>query len=67
MVEDLGHCEHVYSVLFKDGSHEIVASDLPAISGILEVVFADILPHFLHGLGSGKLEGYWDDWVNISG
>ena len=55
LIQDLGHGEHVDPVLFEDGAHGVVTTDLSAIAGILQVVGTDVLPDLLHGLRSRQL------------
>ena len=43
------------SILFKDSSHRIVASDLTPIVGVLEFIRSDILPDLFYRLRPGKL------------
>lgn len=55
LVEDLGHGEHVNSVLLEDRSHRIVASNLATITGVLKVVIPNVLPDLLYCLRTRKL------------
>lgn len=43
------------SILLEDSTHSIIASDLAAITGVLKLVLANILPNFFDSLGSRKL------------
>lgn len=55
LIENLVHREHVNAVLFKDGTHSIVTSDLPLVCRILEITFFDVLPDFLDRLWTREL------------
>lgn len=47
------------SVLFEDSTHGIIASDLSAVTGVLELVFTNVLPDLFNGLWSRKLDLYY--------
>lgn len=44
-------------VLLEDGSHGIVTADHTFVVWVLEVVFADVGPYSLDGLGARELLG----------
>lgn len=50
--EKLVHGEHVNLLLLEHGSHGIVTADHAFVTWILKVVFADVGPYPLDGLGA---------------
>jgi hypothetical protein len=55
LIEDLGHREHVYAILFENSAHGVVATDLTSVVWILQIVFTNILPESLYCLRTRKL------------
>lgn len=51
--EELVHLEHVDLCELEHGAHLLIASYLPLVVRILEVVAFDMLPEFLDDLWSG--------------
>lgn len=45
----------MYAILFENGAHEVVASDLATVIWILKLMFTDVLPDLFHRLRSRQL------------
>lgn len=50
--QKLVHGEHMHSVLFEDGVHFVIASNLSFVVGVLQVALFDVGPYLLHCLWS---------------
>lgn len=55
LIENLGHREHMDSVLLEDSAHRLITSDLAAVGRVLQLVLANVLPNFLNCLRARKL------------
>lgn len=45
----------MYAILFKNGAHEVIASDLATVIWILKLMFTDVLPDLFYRLRSRQL------------
>lgn len=50
LVKNLGHSEHVHTLLLEYSTHRIVTADLATITRILQFIFSDILPNLFNCL-----------------
>lgn len=55
LIENLGHGEHMDSILLKYRAHRVIAADLSSIGGVLQLFFTDILPYLLDSLWTREL------------
>ena len=51
LVKNLGHGEHVHSILLEDGTHGVVATNLTSITWVLQLILTNVLPDLFDRLG----------------
>jgi len=54
LIQNLVHCKHMHPILLEDVSHGFVASNLPLVARVLQVIGFDVLPDLLDSLRAGE-------------
>lgn len=55
LAEQLVHGEHMDHILFENGVHPFIATNLPLVRWLLEFLLLDVSPYLFDDLRTGKL------------